>query len=167
MKLFASTAFLPVHFLALPYLSVRLLTILSTLFFDKTDDSNTPHTQEEIEDLGYAVVVDDDGNEILPESEDIFNVAGIRFFYEPNEILKINSIISKVLWEETTTLKQPTCFRTNFFHNKNPKKFQIIVQRNFNEYEQMVTLFSIKYFDSINNEKEVSGDCQKKSEIDF
>ena len=90
-----------------------------------------------------------------------------EIFYEPNEILKINSIISKVLWEETTTLKQPTCFRTNFFHNKNPKKFQIIVQRNFNEYEQMVTLFSIKYFDSINNEKEVSGDCQKKSEIDF
>ena len=40
------------------------LTILSTLFFDKTDDSNTPHTQEEIEDLGYAVVVDDEGNEI-------------------------------------------------------------------------------------------------------
>ena len=90
-----------------------------------------------------------------------------EIFYEPNEILKINSIISKVLWEETTTLKQPTCFRTNFFHNKNPKKFQIIVQRNFNEYEQMVTLFSIKYFDSINNEKVVSGDCQKKSEIDF
>ena len=90
-----------------------------------------------------------------------------EIFYEPNEILKINSIISKVLWEETTTLKQPTCFRTNFFHNKNPKKFQIIVQRNFNEYEQMVTLFSIKYFDSINTEKEVSGDCQKKSEIDF
>ena len=90
-----------------------------------------------------------------------------EIFYEPNEILKINSIISKVLWEETTTLKQPTCFRTNFFHNKNPKKFQIIVQRNFNEYEQMVTLFSIKYFDSINNEKEVSGDCQKKYEIDF
>ena len=89
-----------------------------------------------------------------------------EIFYEPNEILKINSIISKVLWEETTTLKQPTCFRTNFFHNKNPKKFQIIVQRNFNEYEQMVTLFSIKYFDSINTEKEVSG-CQKKSEIDF
>ena len=55
-----------------------------------------------------------------------------EIFYEPNEILKINSIISKVLWEETTTLKQPTCFRTNFFHNKNPKKFQIIVQRNFN-----------------------------------
>ena len=90
-----------------------------------------------------------------------------EIFYEPNEILKINSIISKVLWEETTTLKQPTCFRTNFFHNKNPKKFQIIVQRNFNKYEQMVTLFSIKYFDSINTEKEVSGDCQKKSEIDF
>ena len=90
-----------------------------------------------------------------------------EIFYEPNEILKINSIISKVLWEETTTLKQPTCFRTNFFHNKNPKKFQIIVQRNFNEYKQMVTLFSIKYFDSINTEKEVSGDCQKKSEIDF
>ena len=90
-----------------------------------------------------------------------------EIFYEPNEILKINSIISKVLWEENTTLKQPTCFRTNFFHNKNPKKFQIIVQRNFNEYEQMVTLFSIKYFDSINTEKEVSGDCQKKSEIDF
>ena len=90
-----------------------------------------------------------------------------EIFYEPNEILKINSIISKVLWEETTTLKQPTCFRTNFFHNKNPKKFQIIVQRNFNEYEQMVTLFSIKYFDSINTEKEVSDDCQKKSEIDF
>ena len=90
-----------------------------------------------------------------------------EIFYEPNEILKINSIISKVLWEETTTLKQPTCFRTNFFHNKNPKKFQIIVQRNFNEYEQMVTLFSIKYFDSINTEKKVSGDCQKKSEIDF
>ena len=90
-----------------------------------------------------------------------------EIFYEPNEILKINSIISKVLWEETTTLKQPTCFRTNFFHNKNPKKFQIIVQRNFNKYKQMVTLFSIKYFDSINTEKEVSGDCQKKSEIDF
>ena len=71
-----------------------------------------------------------------------------EIFYEPNEILKINSIISKVLWEETTTLKQPTCFRTNFFHNKNPKKFQIIVQRNFNEYEQMVTLFSIKYFEN-------------------
>ena len=90
-----------------------------------------------------------------------------EIFYEPNEILKINSIISKVLWEETTTLKQPTCFRTNFFHNKNPKKFQIIVQRNFNEYEQMVTLFSIKYFDSINPENEVSGDCQTKSELDF
>jgi hypothetical protein len=90
-----------------------------------------------------------------------------EIFYEPNEIVKINSIISKVLWEETTTLKQPTCFRTNFFHNKNPKKFQIIVQRNFNKYKQTVTLLSIKYFDSISTEKDVSGDYQKKSEIDF
>jgi predicted nicotinamide N-methyase len=40
------------------------ITILSTLFFDKTDDCKTPQTQEEIEDLGYAVVVDDEGNEI-------------------------------------------------------------------------------------------------------
>ncbi len=90
-----------------------------------------------------------------------------EIFYEPNEIHKINSIISKVLCQETTTIKKPTFFRTSFFHNKNPKKFQIIVQRNYNKYEQLVTLYSIKYFDSINTEKEVSGDSQKKSEIDF
>ena len=90
-----------------------------------------------------------------------------EIFYEPNEIIKINSIVSKVLWEETMNLTQPRCFRTNFFHNKNHKKFQIIVQRNYKKYVQLVTLLSIKYFDSINTEKEVSGDYQKKSEIDF
>jgi hypothetical protein len=40
------------------------ITILSSLFFDKKDNLKTPHTQEEIIDLGYAVVVDDEGNEI-------------------------------------------------------------------------------------------------------
>ena len=89
-----------------------------------------------------------------------------EIFYESNEIVKINSIVSKVLWEETETFNKPKCFKTDFFHNKNPKKFQIIVQRNFKKYVQLVTLLSIKYFDSINTEKDVSG-CQKKSEIDF
>jgi len=90
-----------------------------------------------------------------------------EIFYEPNEIVKINSIVSKVLWEETQTFKKPICFKTDFFHNKNPKKFQIIVQRNFKKYSQLVTLLSIKYFDSINTEEDVSSNHKKKSEIDF
>jgi hypothetical protein len=90
-----------------------------------------------------------------------------EIFYEPNEIVKINSIVSKVLWEETQTFKKPIFFKTDFFHNKNPKKFQIIVQRNFKKYSQLVTLLSIKYFKSINTEKDISDNYQKKSEIDF
>jgi hypothetical protein len=90
-----------------------------------------------------------------------------EIFYEPNEIVKINSIVSKVLWEETETFNKPKCFKTVFFHNKNPKKFQIIVQRNFKKYSQLVTLLSIKYFDSINTKKDVSGNYQKNLKLTF
>jgi hypothetical protein len=38
--------------------------LILEIFSDKTDNSKTPTTQEEIIDLGYAVVVDDEGNEI-------------------------------------------------------------------------------------------------------
>jgi len=47
-------------------LLVDFIDCLSILgfFLDKINDSNTPNQQEEIEDLGYAVVIDDEGNEI-------------------------------------------------------------------------------------------------------
>jgi hypothetical protein len=47
-------------------LLVDLIDCLSILgiFSDKIDDSNTPTQKDEIEDLGYAVVIDDEGNEI-------------------------------------------------------------------------------------------------------
>ena len=38
--------------------------LILEIFSDKKDDFKTPTTQDEIIDLGYAVVVDDDGNEI-------------------------------------------------------------------------------------------------------
>ena len=37
--------------------------LVSEIFTKKTK-TETTHTQEDCEDLGYAVVVDDDGNEI-------------------------------------------------------------------------------------------------------
>ena len=42
---------------------IDCLSILG-IFLDKIDDSNIPTQQDEIEDLGYAVVIDDEGNEI-------------------------------------------------------------------------------------------------------
>jgi len=47
-------------------LLVDLIDCLSILgiFSDKIDNSNTPTQQDVIEDLGYAVVIDDEGNEI-------------------------------------------------------------------------------------------------------
>ena len=38
--------------------------LILELFSDKKDNLKTPNTQDEIIDLGYAVVVDEDGNEI-------------------------------------------------------------------------------------------------------
>ena len=45
-------------------LQLEYTPVPTTFFSDKTDNSKTPTTQEEIIDLGYAVVVDDEGNEI-------------------------------------------------------------------------------------------------------
>ena len=47
-------------------LLVDLIDCLSILgiFSDKIDGSNTTTQKDEIEDLGYAVVIDDEGNEI-------------------------------------------------------------------------------------------------------
>jgi hypothetical protein len=42
---------------------IDCLSILG-IFLDKIDNSNTSTQKEEIEDLGYAVVIDDEGNEI-------------------------------------------------------------------------------------------------------
>ena len=42
---------------------IDCLSILG-IFLDKINDSNTPSPHDEIEDLGYAVVIDDEGNEI-------------------------------------------------------------------------------------------------------
>jgi hypothetical protein len=38
--------------------------LILEIFSDKKDNIKTPNTQDEIIDLGYAVVVDDEGNEI-------------------------------------------------------------------------------------------------------
>lgn len=38
--------------------------LILEIFSDKKDNLKTPNTQDEIIDLGYAVVVDEDGNEI-------------------------------------------------------------------------------------------------------
>ena len=60
------------------------------------------------------IFIDDDGNEILPESEDIFNVAGIRFFYEPNEKVEFMKKFAKVLMELAS-------YRFKFCWGKIPK----------------------------------------------
>lgn len=38
--------------------------LILEIFSDKKQDNNPAPAQEEIEDLGYAVIVDDNGNEI-------------------------------------------------------------------------------------------------------
>jgi hypothetical protein len=50
-----------------------------------------------------------------------------EIFYEPNEIVKINSIVSKVLWEETQTFKKPIFFKTDFFHKSHVQTFSVNV----------------------------------------
>ena len=58
--------------------------------------------------------IDDDGNEINPETENIFDVTGIRFVYEPNEKVEFMKKFAKVLMELAS-------YRFKFCWGKIPK----------------------------------------------